>query len=1201
MKKGVLVDESMVKNNSLASLLVLVVVIVFLLIGVMGFLYFEIFKINLNMTGKSASLGTFTEKNKLEEVKIYNVDLNTNEVTVVEENELIEIESDDIKKVSKKVALKKPVIQPREKVRKRFQTSAVEKQKITLKLSDEKGELPLHGEAGKPVLPVKPVSFLIPEGHEVTDIKIIRGKKQEIPGNYLIEHADPRPLCENLGFEVVSRNSEIYDSDNPYPKNPCEKPGIRRLKGYEILMLNLNPVEYLPKSGKLYFYPEMSVEIKTKPKSKELITGSSKEKVKIRKDKETVLEVESLIENPEEIGSYTGSSEKIFNAQSGNLPQSGLFEYVIITSSALESEFQKLLNHKKSKGLTATLVTTEYIYANYTGTENGDNADKVRDFIRDAYNNWNTKWVLLGGDVEVVPHRGVYDAVGSTTYNNLPTDMYFACLDGPWDNDGDGIWGESNDGFNGSDIDHVPEVYIGRAPASNIAEAINFVNKTIFYETVSHINKRTSLWLGEKMDASTWGSPSAVQTINNALPGNWFPDIIEHYDNPDPGTNRSGGGGWTGNDFVNDLNSNVNMIFHLGHANSGYNAKISTSSVGTLTNEYPYFMYSQGCISGGFDYDVCIGEKHVIHDKGGFAVVMNSREGWYIPGGVGASHYYAYEFFDAVFNEQILNLGEANHDSKMDNLFRVGSVGVYRWIHHETNLLGDPETLFQGLTIDGKIRGKVYYDKNGDGLVQPGEKGLENEVVYVDYNDNDIMENGSFQDSNNTQKIIPDLSVVSSEILVNEIGVVKDVNVNLDITHTYDNDLIIRLVSPSGASVLLCGQEGGYGDNFTNTTFDDEASIDITDGTAPFTGVFRPEGKLSRLDGSNVNGIWKLSVEDASAWDNGTLNHWSIEIEYGEPFRTTDVNGSYGFLGLYDGNYTVKHVLISGWNRTNPVNGKHEVIIINESTHENIDFLINNVTSVGIPESPSNLTVSGVASRRLELKWVDNSNNEQNFKIERSTNNQSFTEIRILGADIIGYNDTGLIPNTTYYYRVRASNSLGNSNYSNIASGVTLENNAPVVSLVSPENNSNFSEGIVNFNCSASDDNGLRNMSLYIWNLNGSLVSKETRLLSGTSGSAEFSYNFTVNMSYKWNCLAYDDDNQDDWFDSNYSLIIERTCGQEDVNCDKDVDIRDLTLIAQNVGLSGCNLDNNWCNRKDVTRDGTVGLKDLVRSAINVS
>jgi hypothetical protein len=78
-----------------------------------------------------------------------------------------------------------------------------------------------------------------------------------------------------------------------------------------------------------------------------------------------------------------------------------------------------------------------------------------------------------------------------------------------------------------------------------------------------------------------------------------------------------------------------------------------------------------------------------------------------------------------------------------------------------------------------------------------------------------------------------------------------------------------------------------------------------------------------------------------------------------------------------------------------------------------------------------------VSSSQINLSWTDNSNNETGFKVERSSDGTTFTQIATVGANVTTYADTGLPALTKYYYRVRAYNAGGNSAYSNIASAKT--------------------------------------------------------------------------------------------------------------------------------------------------------------------
>jgi subtilisin-like proprotein convertase family protein len=127
--------------------------------------------------------------------------------------------------------------------------------------------------------------------------------------------------------------------------------------------------------------------------------------------------------------------------------------------------------------------------------------------------------------------------------------------------------------------------------------------------------------------------------------------------------------------------------------------------------------------------------------------------------------------------------------------------------------------------------------------------------------------------------------------------VIGDLNVRVNIVHTFDGDLDFVLLPPGGTEYIhLASDVGGGGDNFTNTVFDDQAATSITAGTAPFTGSFRPEGGAASFDASatfslnsltplanlgSVNGrsslgSWTLVIDDDAAGDVGALTEFTL-------------------------------------------------------------------------------------------------------------------------------------------------------------------------------------------------------------------------------------------------------------------------------------------------------------------------------------
>jgi fibronectin type 3 domain-containing protein len=96
------------------------------------------------------------------------------------------------------------------------------------------------------------------------------------------------------------------------------------------------------------------------------------------------------------------------------------------------------------------------------------------------------------------------------------------------------------------------------------------------------------------------------------------------------------------------------------------------------------------------------------------------------------------------------------------------------------------------------------------------------------------------------------------------------------------------------------------------------------------------------------------------------------------------------------------------------------------------------------PNPPSDLTATAADHQRIDLAWTDDSDDEIAFRIERKTEpSGTFALIATVGANVTKYYNTGLEPGTTYTYRIRAYNGVGNSPYSNEATATTPVANPP--------------------------------------------------------------------------------------------------------------------------------------------------------------
>jgi subtilisin-like proprotein convertase family protein len=134
--------------------------------------------------------------------------------------------------------------------------------------------------------------------------------------------------------------------------------------------------------------------------------------------------------------------------------------------------------------------------------------------------------------------------------------------------------------------------------------------------------------------------------------------------------------------------------------------------------------------------------------------------------------------------------------------------------------------------------------------------------------------------STDVPKAITDLSTISSTVNVGDAGPINDVDVSLTLLHTADGDLDISLIGPNGSTeVNLSSDNGGTGNDYTGTKFDDDSGPSITTGTPPFTGTFRPEGLLSTYDTTEKSGTWTLKIVDDTAANTGNLISWGLTIK----------------------------------------------------------------------------------------------------------------------------------------------------------------------------------------------------------------------------------------------------------------------------------------------------------------------------------
>jgi len=125
---------------------------------------------------------------------------------------------------------------------------------------------------------------------------------------------------------------------------------------------------------------------------------------------------------------------------------------------------------------------------------------------------------------------------------------------------------------------------------------------------------------------------------------------------------------------------------------------------------------------------------------------------------------------------------------------------------------------------------------------------------------------------------IPDLTGSATvPITVPSVGVISKIAVQVGITHTYDGDLQVQLVSPRGTSSLAY-RRGGTADGYAGIIFVDSATSSISTAAVPFSGSYRPDQPLAVLSGLSHSGTFGLRVSDRGSGDTGQITSFSLAM-----------------------------------------------------------------------------------------------------------------------------------------------------------------------------------------------------------------------------------------------------------------------------------------------------------------------------------
>jgi len=639
---------------------------------------------------------------------------------------------------------------------------------------------------GQPALPYQQVKLILPPGESAISIEILFSDPITLPGKFTIfPQQQVRPVSAGSSG-IFIKDDAIYNRNAAFPSNPKGQLLTAFLNGHSVALSTFTPVSYNPVTGQLSYFATAHVIVNTTPDSKAAIAINN---MAFKNN-----EVLKMADNKEMESAYS------FKRLAPTIP----YDLLILSTTTFKNSFTAMQANYLKEGISSKVVTLDSITSTMTGV---DVPEKIRNFIYQEYRTHGIQYVLLGGDDELIPHRGLYCYVQSGSGysdSNIPSDLYYSALDGNWNTDGDALWGEPGE------EDLLPDVAVGRMPFSDATELEQMLNKSFKYQFTPVAGEfRNILMAGESLWTTepyiTYGSDYLNLLIGehsdngyatSGIPADYAFDAM--YDEVKT---------WTKQELMDHLNQGRPMLNHSGHSNQTYVMRLSNSDI-TNANFYGLngvdhnftIVYTHGCDCGAFDISDCIAEEMVSINNFAVAFIGNSRYGWFNEGQTeGPSAHLHREFMDALYADSLNRIGRAHMESKIASAAWVTAPGQWepgalRWCFYDCNLLGDPalavftdnpvsfDTDFPaivnmgmasmsvsvsssgvpavGLTCvvmkDGIIIGKSVTDKSGSSVIyfdvmvqDPGEA----QLIVSGYNCIPVSYNLNFVDNTNNPKL----------------------------------------------------------------------------------------------------------------------------------------------------------------------------------------------------------------------------------------------------------------------------------------------------------------------------------------------------------------------------------------------------------------------------------------------------------------
>lgn len=563
-----------------------------------------------------------------------------------------------------------------------------------------------------PAIPQIPVNIIINDNLEYDSVTYSYTETLIRENVYIFPNQKEVPTNR-----INVNSSSIYSYDSVlFPYSNVEYSGCNIIDGSKIISFLVSPFRYDAVSKRLYLLSSIDIDII-------LANGDNPITTTAKRMKQSITD---MVYNKNEVV--------------GEMSSNYDYEYIIVTCDSLKSCFQKLADWKTIKGVKSKVITVEEIYNQYTGNTP---QQRIKKALKDYYNGNYTglKYVLLGGDVEIVPAQkccvkySIYDSITAS-------DIYYICFDDiNWDTNNNNRFAEISD-----NIDLGQDAIISRLPVNTQEDACNVVNRIIEYEFFPKTNNwvnnllMAGYYYGEYKGNYATSYEIGNETYEEYIQPYWdcqrfrlheaysdHPTNVNYYCNP--------------LNLENELYKGYKFAYMISHGYEDYWVlenpfRYNKNQADNLKNKSYTNIVTVACHTNDF-IEECLGESFINNKDGGIISYLGSSQfGW-----TTTSHVFIQYFFKKLLNSSSQQIGKALYDTKNIFISNISNNSTHRWLYLSMNLLGDPE-LPVYLSYPKRFYNVNIEFNNGNLSINTGVSGCR--ICISSLNDNNfyIVENG---------------------------------------------------------------------------------------------------------------------------------------------------------------------------------------------------------------------------------------------------------------------------------------------------------------------------------------------------------------------------------------------------------------------------------------------------------------------------